>query len=180
MPHIVFIPVEPDRELTADSLVGRIRELRGYLRRKGFSDFVSEKAIDRVINAALPYLEHSGTATTLRNRESWLFGSALKAARQVASRELACSFIDPALLASAALPATDESSDKAIWHALDQLTKPQRLAVYWCVMREVSLVSASRHMGCSPTNVVHHRDRGLDRLRHILSVEERAGKPHGF
>lgn len=177
MPHIVFIPVEPDRELTAGCLVGRIGELRGYLRRKGFSDFVSEKAIDRVIHAALPYLQPSASAPPLRNHESWLFGSALKAARQVASRELACSFIDPALLTSAASPTTDEGSIEAIRHALDQLTKPQSEAVYWCVMREVSLVKAARQMGCSPTNVLYHRNRGVDRLRQILSGEEHAKKP---
>ena len=180
MPLIVSIQVEPGRELSAKCLVARIAELRGYLRRKGFSEFVIEKAIDRVIHAALPYLEPSVTSPPLRNRESWLFGSALKAARQVASRELACSSIDPALLTSVASPVTDEGSGEAIWQALDQLTEPQSEAVYWCVMREVSLVKAARQMGCSPTNVLYHRNRGVDRLRKILSGVEHAKKPHSF
>ena len=156
--------------------MGRIGELRGYLHRKGFSDFVSEKAIDRVIHAALPYLEPSETTPPLRNRDSWLFGSALKAARQVASREPACSYIDPAQLTFAVAAEGDEDRDASIWHALDQLTDTQREAVYWCIMRGESMVTASRHMGCSPTNVSHHRDRGLARLRHTLAGGDHAKK----
>ena len=168
---------QPDDGPTACCLLGRLGELQAYLRRKGFSDFVIERAIDRVIHAALPYLEPSSTAPHLRNRDSWLFGSALKAAKQVASREPACSFIDPAMLTSAESPQEDEDRDAAIWLALDQLTEPQREAVYWCIMRGVSLITASRQMHCSPTNVLHHRDRGLDRLRRILSSRNHAGNP---
>jgi DNA-directed RNA polymerase specialized sigma24 family protein len=177
MSHIVFIQGEPDEGPSAKCLVGRIAELQCYLRRKGFRDDVIERAIDRVIQAALPYLEPSRTAPHLRNRDSWLFGSALKAAKQVASREPACSFIDPALLNSAESPEEDEDRAAAVWLALDQLTEPQREAVYWCIMRGMSLITASRQMGCSPTNVLHHRDRGLDRLRSLLSSRNHAENP---
>ena len=155
---------------TADCLFRRLEQLRRFLRRHGFSDYVAERAIDRVIRAALRYLPGGGAACPLRDRVTWLFGSALRAARQLAAREPACGYTDPAVLAETAAAPTDDATNEVIWAAMDQLTGPQRQAVYLNVMRGMTLAEAAAEMGCTPANVQRHRVRGLRKLHRILGA----------
>jgi hypothetical protein len=166
-------PMRPDNspQPTAECLVRRIPQLRNFLRRHGFGGVVIDRAIDRVIHAAIPYIRDDGTAKpcTFGNRVSWLFGSALKAARQEAAREPRCDLIDPSLLAAKVADEQSTAAVAAVWAALDQLTDPQRQAVYFCLMRGLTLAEAAVEMGCRPTTVLRHRDRGVQRLRRLLA-----------
>src|SRR3569623_1401919 len=138
---------------TAECLVARLDQLRRFLLRKGFGEYVAERAIDRVIRAALRYLTPGSDTPTLQNRVSWLFGSALSAARQEASREGPCAYLDPMILSARFQDETDGMVAEYVHSALAQLTDPQRQAVYFCIMRGMSLAEAAAEMGCHRTTV---------------------------
>jgi RNA polymerase sigma factor (sigma-70 family) len=158
--------VSDDPGPTAECLERRIPELREFLRRNGFHWLVIERAIDRVIRAALRYLDKDEDCT-LNDRVSWLFGSALAAARQVAQRELPCVYA-PTLLAMVPTKSEDEQA-QAVWDALDALTERQRLAAYYRVMREFTLEETAAEMGLSVCTVRYHCQVALERLRELLA-----------
>lgn len=149
-----------------DCLMRRLPQMRRFLRQRGFNEAVAERAIDRVIQAALPHLEAAKQGhCALEDHVNWLFGSLREAARQEASRQPACDFCDPASMVSLVAPG---SQSEAIWAAMEQLTERQRQAVYYCVLRGLTLEEAANEMFCSPGTVRGHRAAGLDRLAIIL------------
>jgi RNA polymerase sigma factor (sigma-70 family) len=153
---------------TVECLMNRIPQLERFLRSRGFSEFVAEKAIDRVIHAALRYLSDDKSVVPLRNHVSWLFGSALSAARQVASREPVCC-VEQDFLESVIAAEPDQATNELIWRALDQLTDPQREAIELTIMHGLTLAEAAMQMDCLPSTVARHRKRGTIRLRRLLS-----------
>jgi DNA-directed RNA polymerase specialized sigma24 family protein len=58
---------------------------------------------------------------------------------------------------------------EAVWAALGQLTDRQLRAVTLCLMQGLTLTQAAAEMGVCPTSVLRHRDRGVKRLRRLLS-----------
>jgi DNA-directed RNA polymerase specialized sigma24 family protein len=158
-----------DQNLMADLLLSWIPRLQQFLRRKGFTDFIGEKATDRILQAAMCYLGDEKRCQQIRDLSAWLYGSAFKAACQEASRELKCTFVDPSTFDLQCKSEPDQDLTEQIESALSQLTERQRWAVELCIMREKSPTEAAREMKCSRSTVQHHRDRGLLLLRRILS-----------
>jgi len=149
-------------------------QLTRFLRRRGFSEYVTERAIDRVIHEALRYLpgKHLSRPPVrpLKNRVAWLFSSALKAARQEAMRQAVRTFRDHITLALEADMPDDCDLEAAVNSALDQLSEPQREAMYYCDMLGLTLKEAAARLGCLRTTVLRNRDRGRVRLRPLLAA----------
>jgi RNA polymerase sigma factor (sigma-70 family) len=165
-------PLSVQNPLT-DRLLNQIPDIKRFLRRRGFSDFVAEKAVDRVIQAALPYLTGDANPEHIRDWHKWVFGSAYVMARWEASREPRCYFMASDFFTARMDAEEDEELRQEIQLALGKLADRQRQAVELCVMLERSPTEAAKEMKCSRSTVEHHLKRGLHLLREILSDSTR-------
>ncbi len=156
----------------ARRLMDRIPECERLLRRRGYSDRVTEAAIDRVIAAAVRHLSGSETIPPPDDWAAWLFGSVRQAASQVASRLPPCRSVDPAALdaVSGSVPDPDPES-QWVADALTPLTAKQRQVVELCVLGDRSVADAARAMNCYPSTVTRHLSRALARLRREVNSE---------
>ena len=173
-----FLDCEKTADLpTAECLLQRREQLERFLSRRSekFSPWVIERAIDNVFRAALPYLSDQKACklANAKDRERWLFGAALKAARQVASRELPCDLIDPGVLVSR-LPGLTvvgtnlSARDQMLHDALDLLTPRQREALDLCIVYGLTREEAALRMNCCPNNVNSHLIAAVKRLTALL------------
>lgn len=165
----------PASKPTPECLVDRLLQLHRYLsrRKENFSSWVIELAVDRVVRAALPYFkEKACKLPDEASRRRWIFGAALKAARQVAARQVPCDMLEPCKL-EAIIHRRHSAEENQEWHnalyaAIDLLTPLQREAIDWCVIKGLSLHGAAERMKRSPNMVKCHRDAGLKRLKELL------------
>jgi RNA polymerase sigma factor (sigma-70 family) len=164
-----------DRALSSEQvailnrLLGQTCKIENFLKRKNFSGYVIERAMDRLLDAAMPFIQGKADPGLIQNWDAWLFGNAFAAAKQEAFRQPVRIFFDPAILDARIEDERDEDLEELIENGHNQLTERQRDAVILCVMEGKSTTEAARIMGCSRSTVDYHRERGLELLREFLS-----------
>lgn len=174
--EVLHHPSLPDPDDLARCLIKRQPQMWRYLHRRKFSPWVIECAIDRVMGAAMRYItgEKLCQLRDAESRRKWLFGTLLKAARQVASREFPCNMLEPsklvALLGSVRRSNEDQSLISTLHTAIDQLTDRQREAIYWIFWRGMTHPEAARRMECKPETVADHLTKAIGKLRELLSL----------
>src|SRR5436305_1999641 len=70
-------------------LVKRLKEVRGVLRKRGFTDHVIQQAVTILCRRAMPYVNGNCTRH-IENRRAWAFRVAIRAANRAARREVRC------------------------------------------------------------------------------------------
>jgi RNA polymerase sigma-70 factor (ECF subfamily) len=152
----------------AECLLGRIEEVRGVLRRKGFSEHAIDQAVTVVYCAAMRYI--NGTRICLiENRRAWVFQVAIRAASRAAAREVCCRSLEPAILAA---PSEDHGEHEApfdIRDVLGQLTEQQSNAVKLCMLGGKSHREAARSLGITAGTLCRHLSAAKHRLSAILA-----------
>jgi DNA-directed RNA polymerase specialized sigma24 family protein len=155
----------------AECLLGRIEEMRGALRRQGFSAHAIEQAVTAVYRAAMPFVT-GARICLIRNRRAWVFKVAIRAAIRAARREVRCQMLEPAILAA---PSEDDGDREAafdIYHVLSQLKEQQSKAIELCILGGMSRREAARSMGISLGTLCRHLSVGKHRLAAILAQFE--------
>jgi DNA-directed RNA polymerase specialized sigma24 family protein len=154
--------------LTAQCLLGRIKEIQRYLRRKGFSYHAIEQAVTVLYRAAMPYI--NGTKICkIKNRRAWAFKVAIRAAVRAAKRQVRFKVVGPVELATMAKqPGRDEEAPFDICGALNQLTDKQNNAVTLCLLMGMSRRQAAWKMGIAVSTLCGHLSVAKERLKEIL------------
>ena len=159
----------PDEvKCNADCLLDRIEEVRGVLRRRGFSDHAIEQAVSAVYRAAMPYI--TGTRMCLiENRRAWVFKVAIRAASRAAGREVRCLTLEAAIVAAPSEDDGERGTPFDIDQVLSQLTERQSQAVELCILDGKSCREAASCMGISPGTLCRHLSAAMHRLAAILT-----------
>lgn len=152
---------------TPECLIGRVKEVRGVLRSKGFSQHAIEHAVTVVYRVAMPYVNRTKICQ-IKNRRAWVFRVAIRAATRAAKRDVCSHTVEPAILA-----ATMEDSEPGeelfdICKAMKQLTKQQSDAVERCILKDMSLREAAKEMGIAVSTLCGHLSAAKEHLKEIL------------
>jgi RNA polymerase sigma factor (sigma-70 family) len=184
-----FDPASLDSD-RAKCLLQREKQMRRYLARRGYSPWIIELAIDRVKQAAIPYIDGKKVCQLpdAESRRKWLFGALVKAAEQIASREVPCDLMEPGKLRDsvdeirAAIRASRQGDERnalitSLHAALEELTERQREAIYLLYWKAMTYREAAQEMDCKPETVVDFERRGIHTLHTLLSVSGFGEKP---
>lgn len=160
---------------TAECLVGRLEEVRGFLHRRRFSEHAIEHAITVVCRVAVPYI-NGNKICKIKNRRAWVYKVAIRAAKRAMKAELSCVTFDPGIMAAMvqAPGSADEQSRVDRW--LNQLTQKQRDAVDLCILGEMSQRDAAEEMGIAVSTLRGHLDAAVARLKEIVTKFELASR----
>jgi hypothetical protein len=154
----------------ADCLLGRIEEVIGVLRAKGFSQHAIECAVSAVYDAAMPYIV-GAKICLVEKRRAWVLRVAINAAGRAAMRDVS-SAVEPAILA-AMVEAPQEPEERGelfdINEALSQLTQRQRGAVELCFLGRMTRREGAVSMGINVGTFGRHLKAGKRRLQATLS-----------
>jgi DNA-directed RNA polymerase specialized sigma24 family protein len=176
-------PLLPGQNPLADSLFGHLPKIDSILKKSNYSEHVIEKAIGRLLHAATPYVSGEKGLGHIKDWQKWLYGSALKAARQEAYREPKVVFVDPRLYPASTtkkqstVETFSDEQNETIMAAKKKLTERQRMAVELCLEEGQSIAAAARKMGCTPPTVRAHLERGKFLLTQMLSTGTRVHSP---
>jgi DNA-directed RNA polymerase specialized sigma24 family protein len=152
---------------TAECLLKRMAEIRGYLRRQGFSEHAIDHAMTILLRAAMPYIK-GNKICTIENRRAWAFKVAIRAAVRAAKREIRLHAIEPAKLAATVIDTWPGEERLEISDALKRLTQRQSDAIQLCVFRELPLRVAAKEMKIAVRTLCGHLSAAKERLREIL------------
>jgi len=152
---------------TAECLLDLVPEVRGYLRRKDFSDHAIEHAVTVLYRVAMPYVNRTKVCK-IRNCRGWVFKVAFRAAKRAAGREVGRNTIEPATLAATVIHPGHSEEQWDIGDALKPLTKQQREAVELCFLGEMSRRAAAKQMGIAVSTLCGHLSTAKKRLEEIL------------
>ena len=165
LPNSYCSPEEVVRN--AHCLLGRVEEVRGYLRRNGFSDHAVEQAVAVLHRAALPYVKGTKRCE-IKNRRAWCFKVAIRAAIRAAQHEVRLNTVEPAKLAATVEAPEPGEELFDMGEALKCLTKQQRAAAELCILAQMSQRDAAREMGIAVGTLGGHLKAAKARLKEIL------------
>lgn len=193
MEESVLSSVSPDADFQdpitlAEGLQKHIEQARAYLHRKDFDPWVIERAIDRVTRWAMPYI-NGDKVCKLPDKESrrrWIFGTALKAARQIALKTPECVLMEPCKLRESAdvlrrvirrgRPGDDENGHVSVLHAaLEQLTDKQSEVIDLLFWRGLTFAEVAQRKGRSPQAVWDCYKGAIRKLRTLLTERNENG-----
>jgi RNA polymerase sigma factor (sigma-70 family) len=148
-------------------LLARRKEVRGYLRRNGFSGHAIEQAVTVLSRASMPYIQGMKVCE-IKNPRAWAFKVAINAAIRAAKREVRLKSVEPAILAARVADPGHGEELFDIREALKQLTEKQRAAVELCFLDEMSQRDAAKVMGVSVSTLHENLIAGKHHLQEIL------------
>jgi RNA polymerase sigma factor (sigma-70 family) len=165
---------------THQCLATRVPRIENYLRKRGFSEDVVSRAVDRTIRIATRCLD-TGRAHRLQHRVAWLYEVARREATREAMRARTFISLDRTHLE---LPQQGQDEDaeerqqavrQAVEAALSRLTVKQKVAIEVRFLQGNSLRDAARLLGVSPSSLAGRLYLALKRLADILGPTGLAG-----
>jgi RNA polymerase sigma-70 factor (ECF subfamily) len=161
--------VEPGAETSGAAFVAFVTEHEPALRRALVAAFGPEVGREAAAEALARAWARWERVAAMRNPAGWVFQVGRHGARRRLRRERR----GHALARAHAAVATDAApvGEPGLGAALDRLSERQRVAVLLVHGHGYTLTEAAGAMGCSPSTVRNHLERGLGRLRAELGVD---------
>jgi RNA polymerase sigma factor (sigma-70 family) len=158
---------------TRQCLATRVPRIENFLRKRGFSEDVVARAVDRTIQIATCWLD-TGRAHRLQHRVAWLYAVARREAAKAAMRQPTFFSLDRTHLESPQRRRGEDAEERqqavrqAVEAALRRLTVKQRQAVELYFLQGNSLREAARLIGVSPGSLAGRLSLARARLARIL------------